>query len=101
MAQTPSPVSPVVSGSRFGFEYLVNSSTRLAQPARSPEVLRNLPTPSSASRRPSPASRTTRSNSSGSNPNGPLLLMADPPHGTAPLHCVNHSVPAGGEVVDW
>ena len=43
MAQTPSPVSPAVSGSRFGRVCLANSSIRFAHPARSPEVLKNLP----------------------------------------------------------
>ena len=43
-----------------------------SNPARSPVMSKTLPT---ASRSPSPASRITRSKSSGSNPNGPLLLI--------------------------
>src|SRR5207237_989604 len=81
---TPSPVSPVVSGSVLDCVYRENSSKMVAQGARSPDVVKNLLTPSSASRRPSPASRTTRSNSSGSNPKGPLLLIAVPPASRAP-----------------
>src|SRR6202008_3924911 len=100
IAHTPSPVSPVVSGSVLVRVWRANSLKRLAQPARSPDVVKNLLTPSSASRRPSPASRTTRSNSSGSNPKGPLLLIAVPPHGRAPRHSGTHSVPASRQVVD-
>src|SRR5690242_21357787 len=101
MAHTPSPVSPVVSGSLLVRVYRENSSKIVVHPARSPDVVKNLLTPSSASRRPSPASRTTRSNSSGSNPKGPLLLIAVPPASHAPRHCGNHSVPAHRQVVDW
>src|SRR4029077_3721242 len=100
MGQTPSPASPVVSGSVLPLDCRVNSSKSDAQPAPSPEVLKNLLTPSSASRKPSPASRTTRSNSSGSNPKGPLLLIAVPPVSQTPQHCGNHSVPLRRQVVD-
>src|SRR6185369_1775072 len=46
---------------------------------------------------PSPASRTTRSNSSGSNPNGPLLPIADLLKPSSATLSLVPSVPAGAE----
>src|SRR5258707_6143966 len=69
MAHTPSPASPVVSGS--GRWRRDRSSKSPDQPVRAPGAPTNLLTRSNTSRSPSLPSLITRSTSSGSNPKAP------------------------------